>query len=71
MSEKTEKKVVLFLHDGILGGAFTSDPEIKVVVSIFETDLDSKEGEDAFWTKCKEEGLQQFEPEIIHYEKEG
>lgn len=47
-----EKKVVLFLHDGVLSGGFTSDPDIKVVVSVFETDLDSKEGEDAFWTKC-------------------
>lgn len=64
----SQGKVVLFLHDGVLSGGFTSDPDIRVVVSVFETDLDSKEGEDAFWTKCKEEGLRQFEPEIVHYE---
>ena len=69
--KKTMKeKIVLFIHDGVVSGGFTSDPSIEVVTSVFETDLDSQEGEDKFWEQCKEEGLQQFDPDIIHY-KEG
>ena len=63
---KNEKKVVLFMHDGVLEGAFTSDPEIHVTVSIFETDLDSKEAENEFWSQCEQKGLKQFTPCIYH-----
>ena len=64
-----EKKIVLFIHDGVIEGGFTSDPSIKVVASVFDTGVDSQEGEDKFWEQCKEEGLKMFAPDSIHYEK--
>lgn len=63
-----EKKVVLFIHDGVIEGGFTSDPSIKVVISDFDSDLDDPKKENEFWDKCRQDGLTQFAPELRHFE---
>ena len=63
---KEEKKVVLFLHDGVISGGFTTDPEIHVTVCDYDRDLDDAETKNAFWDECKGKEMLQFEPVIMH-----
>ena len=70
MINENEKKIVLFIHDGVIAGGFTSDQEIKVIVSDFDSCIDSAEGEDKFWEQCRTDGLAYFDPEIIHFEED-
>ena len=64
----SKSKVVIFIHDGIVEGAFRSDDDVEVVISDFDRCRDDQSQEDAFWKKCGEEGLKQFTPCIQHYE---
>lgn len=70
MIDEKDKKIVLFIHDGVIAGGFTSDPGIKVIVSDFDSCVDSQDGEDDFWEQCKADGLVLFDPEIIHFEED-
>lgn len=61
-----EKKVVLFVHNGVISGGFTSDTSIHVTVCDFDSDMDDQTAENVFWDQCETEGMTQFEPEIYH-----
>lgn len=62
-------KVVLFVHNGIVEGGFLSNPDIQVAIVDFDSDIDDQDAENALWRKCKDKGMKQFEPNIIHPER--
>lgn len=61
-----EKKIVLFLHDGVIEGGFTTDSSARVTICDFDRELDDQEAENAFWKECENKGMELFAPDIYH-----
>ena len=59
-----QDKVVIFIHDGVVEGVFTSNKNIKVVISDFISDLDDPKQENELWTTCQNTGLKLLAPEM-------
>lgn len=60
------RKTVIFMHDGVFEGAFTTDPDAELIISIFDKDVDSKDAEDRLWKECQKSGMRHFVPTIYH-----
>ena len=65
----SKQKVVVFVHNGVVEGVFTSAPDIEVTISNFDSEYDDQEREDAFWRECQNNNMHQVNPEIIHFER--
>ena len=65
----SKQKVVIFVHNGVVESAFTSDPDIEVTISNFDSEYDDQDREDAFWSECQNNNMHQVAPEIIHFER--
>lgn len=64
--EAKEKKLVIFLHDGVIEGGFTNDDSVSVTMCEFDSDLDDKDAENRFWNECQQRGMKSFQPDIYH-----
>lgn len=64
--KKPGAEVVVFVHDGLIEGGFTTDPSVHVTVCAFDQDHDDEDAEDDYWKECEADGMQYFDPDIYH-----
>ncbi len=68
--EKT-KRVVVFICNGIIEGAYSTDPDLDFTVVDYDKDIDDEDALDKLFDECiSDPELQNCTPSIIHPENE-
>ena len=63
-------KVIVFLHDGIIEGVFSSSADTQVSIVDFDRHLGEQTLDNTRWDECRAAGMQLIIPEIDHCDKE-
>ena len=65
--QEKAKKVVVFICDGIVEAAYSTEPDLELVVVDYDRDRDDKDALDKLYDECiSDPELQDHTPSIVH-----
>lgn len=65
--QQRTKKAIVFICNGIVEGAYSTDPDLELIVVDYDKDVDDKGALDKLYDECiNDPALQNHTPIIIH-----
>lgn len=65
--QEKAKKVVVFICDGIVEAAYSTEPDLELVVVDYDRDRDDEDALDKLYDECiNDPDLQDHTPSIVH-----